>query len=72
MAKSNQNAEVASAVGTAAAIDEALAALETTSAKIRYLTSQGWKRGDIAKKLDIRYQHVRNVQLQPLKRTELK
>ena len=72
MSKSNQNAAVDTAVDTAAAIDAAIAALETTSAKIRYLTSQGWKRGDIAKKLDIRYQHVRNVQLQPLKRIELK
>lgn len=40
----------------------------TKSAKIRYLTSLGWSRGAIAKKLNIRYQHVRNVQLQVLKK----
>jgi len=46
--------------------------LTTKSSKIRYLTTLEWKRGDIAKKLGVRYQHVRNVQLQPLKKTEAK
>lgn len=46
-----------------------LSHLPTTSSKIRYLTGLGWKRGPIAKLLGIRYQHVRNVQLQPLKKT---
>ncbi len=41
--------------------------LPTKSAKIRYLNAQGWKRGDIAKHLDIRYQHVRNVLVMPVK-----
>ncbi len=41
--------------------------LPTKSAKIRYLNAQDWKRGDIAKKLDIRYQHVRNVLVMPVK-----
>lgn len=41
--------------------------LTTTSSKIRFLTSKGLTRSMIAKKLQIRYQHVRNVQLQPLK-----
>ncbi len=41
--------------------------LPTKSAKIRFLNAQGWKRGDIAKKLDIRYQHVRNVLVMPVK-----
>lgn len=49
-------------------IDEQLAQFTSKSDKIRHLTSIGWKRSDIAKKLDIRYQHVRNVQLQPLKK----
>jgi AbrB family looped-hinge helix DNA binding protein len=35
--------------------------LPTTSAKIRALDAQGVARADIARKLDIRYQHVRNV-----------
>lgn len=42
--------------------------LPTKSAKIRYLHSQGMTTGQIAKVLDIRYQHARNVLTQPLKR----
>jgi AbrB family looped-hinge helix DNA binding protein len=38
-----------------------LSALTTTSAKIRSLAAEGVSRADIARKLDIRYQHVRNV-----------
>ncbi|MDP1602456.1 MAG: AbrB/MazE/SpoVT family DNA-binding domain-containing protein [Legionella sp.] len=38
-----------------------LDALPTKSAKIRALAAQGVSRADIARKLDIRYQHVRNV-----------
>ena len=41
-------------------------AMETKSAKIRYLDSIGWTRGEIATYLDIRYQHVRNVLITPL------
>lgn len=40
---------------------------KTKSGVIRYLDSQQMKRGDIAKLLNIRYQHVRNVLTQPLK-----
>lgn len=39
-----------------------------TSARIRYLASLGWPRGDIARFVDRRYQHVRNVLITPLKR----
>jgi AbrB family looped-hinge helix DNA binding protein len=35
--------------------------LPTTSAKIRALAERGVERADIARALDIRYQHVRNV-----------
>jgi hypothetical protein len=45
-----------------------LTSLPTTSAKIRYLDSLGIKRGQIAKIVDRRYQHVRNVLITPLKR----
>jgi len=45
----------------------ALNACPTTSARIRYLTSLDWSRSDIAAKLNIRYQHVRNVQITPVK-----
>lgn len=38
------------------------------SDKIRQLLGTGLKRGDVAKILGIRYQHVRNVELTPLKR----
>lgn len=40
----------------------------TTSAKIRFLHSEGWDRSRISKHLQIRYQHVRNVLLQPIKK----
>jgi len=42
--------------------------LPTKSAKIRAMSKDGMKRGDIAKALDIRYQHVRNVLVTPLKK----
>ena len=48
-------------------IDKILAELSTTSGKVRYLDSIGWPRGQISKKLDIRYQHVRNVLITPVK-----
>lgn len=43
--------------------------LKTKSAVIRHLDSLGWKRGKIASFMNIRYQHVRNVLIQPLKKT---
>jgi len=39
----------------------------TTSGKIRYLDSQNLTRGQISKVLNIRYQHVRNVLITPVK-----
>jgi len=44
--------------------------IKTVSGKIRLLTSMGWTRSQIATELNIIYQHVRNVQLQVLKRPE--
>jgi hypothetical protein len=52
-------------------IEEAPAVEETamtTSAKIRALAVTGKSRAEIAKILGIRYQHVRNVLITPLKR----
>lgn len=46
----------------------AMANLKTKSAQIRFLIAEGWSRSEIATKLGILYQHVRNVELQPLKR----
>jgi hypothetical protein len=45
----------------------ALDQLTTKSAKIRYLNSIEMSRGDIARYLGIRYQHVRNVLITPVK-----
>lgn len=56
-----------------AGVDAAYAAFTTISAKIRYLAASGMKRGDIAKFMTekegrlVRYQHVRNVLITPLK-----
>lgn len=41
----------------------------SVSNKIRTLYSMGQKRSQIAKLLDKRYQHVRNVLITPLKKT---
>ena len=43
-----------------------LESFATTSAKIRYLDSLGHTRGQIAKRLGIRYQWVRNVLVTPV------
>jgi hypothetical protein len=42
--------------------------LPTKSAKIRAMTVDGFTRSQIKNALNISYQHVRNVQLQPLKK----
>jgi len=42
--------------------------LPTKSAKIRAMAADGWSRSNTAKALNIRYQHVRNVLVTPLKR----
>ena len=42
--------------------------LPTTSAKIRKLTKDGYSRMEVSKILEIRYQHVRNVLITPIKR----
>lgn len=42
--------------------------LKTKSAVIRYLHGEGLTKGAIAKALDIRYQHVRNVLITPIKK----
>ena len=40
---------------------------QTTSAKIRWLASQGWSVGDISRALGIGYQHAYNVIDSPMK-----
>lgn len=49
-------------------VDELMMMYKTKSAVIRYLSSQGMSRSNIATLLGIRYQHVRNVLTQPLKK----
>ena len=44
--------------------------LTTKSSKIRAMASDGLTRSQISKLLDIRYQHVRNVLIQPLKKAQ--
>lgn len=52
----------------------AYAALTTVSAKIRYLAAEGYDRGSVSRIMTelegrlVRYQHVRNVLITPLKR----
>ena len=48
--------------------DAIVKGLETKSAKIRALNAKGASRSEIATYLGIRYQHVRNVLVTPLKR----
>lgn len=45
-----------------------MAGSTTKSVKIRGLLASGLKRGEVAKLLGIRYQHVRNVEITPVKR----
>lgn len=42
--------------------------LGTKSAMIRYLLADGNTRGQVSKILNIRYQHVRNVEITPIKK----
>lgn len=58
MAKQNKQAQ--------ASID--LSQYKTKSEAIRALAASGMSRGDIAKTMNIRYQHVRNVLVTPLKK----
>jgi hypothetical protein len=48
---------------------ELLETHKTKSAMIRFLDSQGHKRGPIAKFMGIKYQFVRNVLITPIKKS---
>ena len=43
--------------------------LKTKSAMVRRLHSEGYDRSQIAKFMNIRYQHVRNILVTPLKKS---
>ena len=70
MAKTN---EATAVVETPVVVEPTLEALmtehKTKSGVIRHLSAQGWSNGKIAKFMNIRYQHVRNVLITPLKKT---
>ena len=53
--------EIASISNAMSELDVALAKFTKVSERIKYLDSLGMKRADIARKLDIRYQHVKNT-----------
>lgn len=53
---------------TQAVMAKVAGGLPTKSAKIRTLLGAGYKRADIARFLDIRYQHVRNVEVRAKER----
>ena len=59
---------VESAVVPEVNVEELLKEHKTKSNVIRYLASQGKTRSEIAKLLNIRYHHVRNVLTTPLKK----
>jgi hypothetical protein len=72
------NATVAPAVLTDVKVEEpkvhsaevltVLNSTSTKSGKIRALLALSLKRGEVAKLLGIRYQHVRNVEITPIKK----
>lgn len=70
MSKSIENVKVA----TQSEFKDHLLTLSTKSAQIRYLTSKEVSRSDIVKiflndlNVVIRYQHVRNIQITPVKK----
>ena len=76
MAKNKQNTQaIEESINTEVAVVEtafdAAAYIKEcggVSAAIRKLDAEGMKRGAIAKRLNKRYQHVRNVLTQPLKK----
>lgn len=49
--------------------EELIAKYGNKSKAIRGLYAEGYEKGDISRALDIRYQHVRNVLLNPLKKS---
>jgi len=56
------------ATGASAEVQAIVDSSVTKSEKIRALLATGMKRGEVAKLLGIRYQHVRNVEITPIKR----
>lgn len=68
MVKKNEATTTKAIVAPTYNLEELYKKLTTKSAVIRYLSAEGMKRGEIAKLLNIRYQHVRNVLITPVKK----
>lgn len=62
--KMNKEATVQATVN----VDDEWMSLSTKSAQIRYLSAMGKTNSEISKMMNIRYQHVRNVLITPLKK----
>ncbi len=74
MVKKNQTVETAeinreATSATTLSAAELIAKFGSVSGAIRGLAAEGKSRGDIAKMLNKRYQHVRNVLITPVKKT---
>lgn len=68
MSKTTKTSTTTTTPSTTNKIDQIdLTNYSTTSSKIRYLHSLNFTRGQISKHLNIRYQHVRNVLITPVK-----
>lgn len=52
-------------------LDEVKKTYKTKSSQIRYLLSLKYSRAEVAKMLGIRYQHVRNVEITPIKKAKV-
>lgn len=52
--------------------DELMKVHQTTSQAIRFLNAEGKTRSEISKILNVRYQHVRNVLITPIKKPSVK
>ena len=76
MSKKTTNTKTETVTGVKGGIeyklDELMTEFKTKSAVIRKLSSEGHKRADIARFMNIRYQHVRNVLVQDALKEEQK
>lgn len=65
-----ETAATEASVSNEPTLDQLMSEHKTKSAVIRYLSANGWTNSKIAKFMGIRYQHVRNVLHQVLKKSQ--
>ncbi len=70
MSKTKQTKKTAATSGIDYKLSDLMSDHKTKSAVIRFLSSEKHERADIARFMDIRYQHVRNVLTQEVKKTD--